>query len=247
MVDESSKAPVLYLFELKIDATAAGYDEAMVVACLQGIINREKPRLYVTSATNGHPTYWLDTLSKERDDLSARPRTTLSSLEDLIKLAGDDLRGVVIWDPDVPATVNVATTIAGVESAVVLSPDMADLYLTAWNLPIIEDLRGRFDGHETGSRKNDAYRWAIRTYLAKGLCSSHILCLFEDASTQRKSGGIGYVLTRDWAVFNRAFVFDLSPWGDETPKDDPGQKLGTDLETYHMILKEVMAQADGNT
>jgi hypothetical protein len=56
---------------------------------------------------------------------------------------------------------------------------------------------------------------------------------------------VGYVITRDWAVKNRAFVFDLSPWGDEAPKDDPEQKLGTDLETYKSILGETLKQSAG--
>ena len=87
----------------------------------------------------------------------------------------------MIWDPTVPATVNVATTIAGVENAVVLSPELADSYLGTWKLPVLKDLRGQFTGTETGSKKNDAYRWAIREYLARGRCSAHRFCLFEDA------------------------------------------------------------------
>ena len=52
-------------------------------------------------------------------------------------------------------------------------------------------------------------------------------------------------MTRDWAVAQRAFVFDLSPWGDEKPGDDPGQRLGLDLETYNLILAETQRQAAG--
>ena len=54
------------------------------------------------------------------------------------------------------------------------------------------------------------------------------------------------MVTRDWAIKNRSFVFDLSPWGDEVPLDDPGQALGTDLATYKMILEEVLKQTAGN-
>ena len=53
------------------------------------------------------------------------------------------------------------------------------------------------------------------------------------------------MLTRDWAVKQRAFVFDLSPWGDEKPGDDPGQRLGLDLETYNLILAETLRQSAG--
>jgi hypothetical protein len=139
----------------------------------------------------------------------------------------------------------VATTVAGVRDAVVLSPELAGRYLAQWHLPILQDLRGKFTGAETGSRKNDAYRWAIREFLSQGLCSPHRLCLFEDAFSTRARGETGYVVTRDWAVRNRAFVFDLSPWGDEAPGDDPGQRLGLDLETYRMILAETLRQSAG--
>lgn len=235
----------LYLYELSAQRSAEFYDEAMAAACLQGIINRDAPRLYMVSAANGRPQYWLDVLARPGSELAKRPRVTVANLDALRKLAGDRVKGAVIWDPDVPATVNVATTIAGVKDGVVMSPDLANQRLAAWGMPILEDLRGRFNGRESGSKKNDTYRWAIREYLSKGLCSSHFICLFEDASTQRNEGAAGYVVTRDWAVMNRSFVFDLSPWGDETPKDDPDQPLGTDLETYRMILSEVMRQAQG--
>jgi hypothetical protein len=162
-----------------------------------------------------------------------------------VKLAGPRVKGAVIWDPAVPATANVATTVAGVEDAVVLSPKLADRYLKEWQLPVVRDLRGMFTGAKTRSAKNDAYRWAIRNYLAAGKCSSRLLCLFDDAYGTREKGDVGYVVTRDWAVWNRAFVFDLSPWGDEPPQDEPKQKPGVDLETYKAILEEAEKQAAG--
>jgi hypothetical protein len=236
---------VLWLYEPAAQGTPAAYDEAMAAACMQGIINRVAPRVYLRPAHAPTPGYWLDTFSKDGGWLSGRERKPLAGLDALAALAGDRLKGAVIWDPAVPATINVATTIAGVKDCVVLSPELADQVLEKWKLPVIEDLRGRFTGAESGSRKNDAYRWALREYLAKGLCSAHLLCLFEDAATSRAAGGISYVVTRDWAVKNRSFVFDLSPWGDEKPKDDLGQPMGTDLATYQLILEEVLKQSAG--
>ncbi|MCX5771065.1 MAG: GxGYxYP family putative glycoside hydrolase [Candidatus Hydrogenedentes bacterium] len=236
---------VMYVYTLTTSGTAGAYDEAMAAACIQGIVNRDGPRVYVVSAGNVRPQYWLDTLSQAPGWLAGKKRVPVADLDALVALAGKRLKGAVVWDPAVPATVNVATTIAGVKDGVVLSPDMAERSLPRWNLPVLEDLRGRFDGAGCGSKKNDAYRWAVREYLAKGLCSPHLLCLFEDSCQTRDSGGVGYVVTRDWAVTHRAFVFDLSPWGDEKPKDDPGQAVGTDLETYRMILDETLRQSAG--
>ena len=242
---KASSAGPLYTYTLAQDGRPEAYDESMAVACLQGIINRKEPELYVLSRKNTRPQFWLDLLGKEGRWLESREKIPVSDLSELVKLAGKRLKGAIIWDPSVPATANVATTIASVRDGIVLSPELAARYLAEWRLPVLEDLRGRFTGAQTGSKKNDAYRWAVREYLAKGWCSSHLLCLFEDAFSTRGRGDIGYVLTRDGAVRNRAFVFDLSPWGDEKPLDDPAQRLGLDLETYRLILGETLRHSGG--
>jgi hypothetical protein len=236
---------VIYGYTLAHDGSPRSYDEAMAAATLQGIINRQAPRLYLFSRKDDRPAYWLKVLSAPGRWLHGKRIVPLPDLGALVRLAGDRLRGAVIWDPAVPASVNVATTIAGVDDAVVLSPEMAARCLGPWKLRVLDDLRGRFTGAETGSRKNDAYRWAVREYLARGRCSAHLVCLYEDAFTTRARGDIGYVLTRDWAIKNRAFVFDLSPWGDEVPADDPGQRPGTDLKTYGWILAEMLKRSAG--
>ncbi len=242
---ETTKRQPLYTFTLPSAKDAATYDLVLAAAVLQGVVNREEPALYCLSEGAERPRYWLDVLGDGGRWLSGREQRSIEDLDALVRLAGDRLKGAVIWDPDVPATVNVATTIAGVKDAVVLSPDMADTYVEKWGLPILDDLRGKFDGSETGSAKNDAYRWAVREYIDKGLCSSHLLCLFEDAHSTRAGGNVGYVVTRDWAVKNRAFVFDLSPWGDEKPGDDDTQPMGLDKATYEQVLAATMKQAAG--
>ncbi len=236
---------VIYTYRLSDTGEKDSYDEALVVACLQGIINRNAPQVYVTSQRNNRPQAWLDLFTSKGKWLYGRTLKTLTDLDVLVDLAGVDLKGAVIWDPEVPATLNVANTIAGVEDGVVLNPESAEEHLDRWELKVLKDLRELFAGSESGSAKNDAYRWATQEYLAKGLCSSHLICLYEDAFTVREKGNIRYVVTRDWAVKNRAFVFDLSPWGDEKPADDPEQPLGTDLETYKLILGETLRQSAG--
>ncbi len=221
------------------------YDEAVALATLQGLINRNEPRLYITNTEYGRPEYWLQKMSRSGYWLCGVESRRITGLQSVINLARPVLRGAVIWDPEVPASLNVATTIAGVEDAVVLSPALAEQGLSRWRLPVIDDLRGRFTGKETGSQKNDAYRWAIRTYLDTGRCSSRMLCLYTDAFFDRPAGQIAYVIQRDWAVRNRAFVYDLSPWGDEAPADDPEQPPGTDRATYKLLLEATLRQSAG--
>ena len=240
-----NKQKHIYIYHITQKDNIEMYDEAMVVSCLQGIINRKGPRVYVTSQAKIHPTYWLKKFTTEGRWLQGAIIDSLENLDELFDLARKEVKGAIIWDTDVPATVNVATTMAGIEEGVIFSPEFAKRYLERWQLPVIKDLRGMFTGSLTGSAKNDAYRWAISNYLSKGLCYAHRMCLFEDAYFARNTGDIGYVVNRDWAVNKGSFVFDLSPWGDEKPKDDSTQVLGTDLETYKMILDEILKQTNG--
>jgi hypothetical protein len=221
------------------------YDEAEAAACIQGLVNRKGPLVYLVSDSISDPEYWLGKFTASGKWLAGAEIDTVRSLGELFDIGRESIKGAIIWDPSVPATINVATTIAGVEDGIVLSPELAHRYIGEWKLKVILDLRGMFTGAETGSTKNDAYRWAIKNYLEKGLCFGHRLFLNEDSYFARDRGDIGYIVTRDWAVNKRSFVFDLSPWGDEVPKDDPGQKPGTDLATYKMILDAVLKQTAG--
>lgn len=240
-----SREEPLYLYRLTQKEGVARYDEAVAVACLQGILNRRTPRVYVSADGDPWPDYWLSLFGRDGGWAARRAQIHLESLDALFALAAPQIRGAVVWDEQVPASLNVATTMAGVEDAVVLSPELAAKYLSRWKLPVRRDLRGMFTGEKTGSRKNDAYRWALSEYLLPGRCAAHWLCLYEDAFSTRAAGNLDYVVTRDWAVTHRAFVFDLSPWGDEAPGDDPSQPLGTDLETYRQILRAQLAKTAG--
>lgn len=242
------QAPQPPMVIYKIDPEHKGptyYDEVTALVSMQGIVNRTRPTLYVDNPGYGRPRYWLDKLVAPGHWLQGREQTEITTLDQVFQLARPKLKGAVIWDPEVPATINVATTAAGVEDAVVLSPEMADRYLKPWRLKVLRDFRGMFTGAQTGSKKNDAYRWAIRQYLDTGKCSSHFICLYHDAARTRADGDVAYNIIRDWPITNRAFTFDLSPWGDELPADDPGQKLGTDLETYKMVLAATQRRSAG--
>jgi hypothetical protein len=134
-----------------------------------------------------------------------------------------------------------------------MSGDMYDKYKAKLPGVKVIDLRDMFTGENTGSAKNDAYVWAIENYLEKGLCSTDLLCHYMDSwnangpSGRRNGGDDAYVAVRDWAVYNRAFVIDLSPWNDEAPFDDPQQKVGTDYATFTRVLEYLMEETKYDT
>ena len=241
-----------YMYTFKIPNNGnEKYDIAITAATLQGLYNRDAEHpLYLYSdekalsatkemlnlmRSNG---YWL--ADTDRVDLS-------SDLKELFALAKDDIKSVILWDEAVPATVNVATTMAGVENGIVMTPTQYDKFADALPADVnVISLVGRFTGEETGSKKNDAYRWAIREYLEKGRCTTAYICSFEDAAFAREKGNVRYAYPRDLAVQHGAFVFDLSPWDDQIPKDDQGQEMGTDVDTYYMML-EALQTVRGTT
>ena len=210
------------------------FDEAVALACLQGIMNRESPnKVYVNGGSE--TTSWLEVLRGEDRWLEDVEFMELDGFDDLLTYAISYIKTVVLWDEDVPATLNVACTVAGVEDGVVMSPTMYKKYKDTLSDKTVISLVDKFDGSKTGSAKNDAYRWAIENYLETGRCSTDFICSYIDGWSFRAKGNISYAVVRDWGIYHRAFVYDLSPWGDEAPLDDPTQEIGTDKETLLQI------------
>lgn len=130
-----------------IDIRFFSGEEKLLFVTLQGIVNRKEPRLYVieNNFEEGNET-WL----KELDI----PQTRVDSPWDVVEKYKDEIDGMIVYDPDVEDTINVATTLAGLKNGIVVSPDLVDQLKDApYELPIIEDLRGQFTG------RLDAYQW----------------------------------------------------------------------------------------
>lgn len=235
----------IYTYSLSNSLTPGCYDECVAASTLQGILNRQSPVVYLFGANTNKTTRWLDIFSRPGGWLEGRQQVRLESFGQLLRLGKNLIKGVIIYDPDVPATINVATTMAGIEDGIVFSPSQADRYVEAYGLTVLHDFRGQFDGSISGSAKNDAYRWAIDNYLDKGLCSISQSFLYEDSRYNRPVGNLEYAYCRDLPVKERGFVFDLSPWEDEAPRDDSQQPLGTDHDTYIQILESYLRQTAG--
>lgn len=117
----------------------------LLLTTLQGAINRSRPRLYlvVGDVAEGEYTWPRDL------DVPYRIRDPDEVLDGYL----DDVGDLVVYDPSLPATVNVATTLAGVHGAAVAAPDLADSLTDRFDVSVVEDLRGRFESAV------DAYRW----------------------------------------------------------------------------------------
>ncbi|HEY6739109.1 MAG TPA: GxGYxYP domain-containing protein, partial [Actinopolymorphaceae bacterium] len=131
-----------------VDIAELHGDLKLLLGTLQGVVNREKPRIYLIGpdATNGEGRLtWLKSL-KVPYKLHEDPWAVVSKYRKAV-------RGVVVYDPDVPDTINVATTLAGLKNAVVAAPAMAEELRRTYGFEVLDDLRGRF-----GDRL-EAYEW----------------------------------------------------------------------------------------
>lgn len=110
---------------------AAAWDEVHVVATLQGIVNRRAPRLYLRaiSAREGGDIpiddWWLEKLQAPGAWLEKRRVVDVPDLESLLNRFRGDVKGLVVYDGNVPATSNVASTIAGVSDLLAVRYDAA--------------------------------------------------------------------------------------------------------------------------
>jgi hypothetical protein len=245
------------------------YDTLIFLTTLQGIVNRYRPRLYLNHDTQrldtpGIDAFWLAKYREADQPYSWLTQTEmieLPSLSAVLDTFAAEAAGLVVWDPDVPATLNVATTIAGVEDLAVLRSGSEITPEITRYLQVKKSLVGLFQPDaatlpgsatpSTGSPKTDAYLWAKEKYLDTRQANPRFLAYLLDgwpavryAHNQMTRGGV-YALERDYVVQQRGFAFDLSPWPDEAPLDDPAQPPGSDAATLETILETAERAAGG--
>ena len=238
------------------------WDTMHTLAALQGLANRETPRLYLLYCREfGVDTdrFWLDWFRGEDGWLKAAEPRVLPDLEAAVAQFRDSFNGLVIYDGNVPATAAIASTAAGVEGLLPVryDPSANSVYsrlVREQSLPVKlwlvhQDGSPLFTGRapvpdlalpSSGSAKIDAYRWAIERYLKPGRCGAGVAAYYVDAFwlTRPTQGGpdMHTLSNHDWFIARRAFFFDLSPWGDEPPIDDPGQRFGADKQCLLDVL-----------
>jgi hypothetical protein len=161
----------------------------LMAASLQGVVNRTRPRIYlIENADEGRET-WLKDLTL--------PFTHHADPLALVLRFRAELKGLVIHDPALPDSINVATTLAGLRDALAVDPALAETLAAApYELPVLVDLRGKF------SNRMEAYRWQYEQ-----LWPQANRRMVVGLSPLRGRQPYGHL--RDYAVANRAAVFWL--------------------------------------
>ncbi|MGH7881937.1 MAG: GxGYxYP domain-containing protein, partial [Candidatus Dormibacteraceae bacterium] len=165
-------------------------DTQTLMTTLQGVVNRTRPRLYCLLFADDHT--WLQT--------ARVPFTLVGDPWTLVAKYAAEAKGSIVWDPAVPDSLNVATSLAGLENAVVASADLAKKLAGApYNLPVLKDLRGQF------SDKVAAYNWALSALWPQ---LTHRMLI---GIAPQLPGVSSFPYLRDYIVANRALVFWLDP------------------------------------
>ena len=242
---------------------AQAFAEAHLAAALQGIVNRECPQLFLRFLDID--SWWLDELRRPGNWLHETQIHEIATFEELIERFRGFIKGAVVWDKNVNATSNVASTLAGIENLLPVCEDAAAdslwrrLIEAGPKLPIVRDLRGMFTGAgcipgsktpSSGSAKCDAYLWAKEQFLDSGRCNAGYLGYYIDAfwikdPTPGKDFSNHTLTNHDYFISQQGFFWDLNVWQDEVPVDDPHQKLGTDYLTLIEILRSASRQTAG--
>ncbi|MEZ5143397.1 MAG: GxGYxYP family putative glycoside hydrolase [Acidimicrobiales bacterium] len=185
---------------LVVDVEALSVEEQLTFAALQGIVNRDAPTLYLVGLRSAQDFALDPSAEVWLRDVVDLPTERVEPDEAWRRLL-PRTRGLVVWDPAVPyESQDVATTIAGLEDLVPVSPATADRLTAGFGVEVRRDLR------DLGLTSGYAFiEWAIDDLGPAGPFA------FPVWTGRPRNGKPIQPGLRDWAVKNRGFVFDADP------------------------------------
>lgn len=166
---------------------------------LQGLANREAPRLYLE-----YPLNWQWEIVRpligflERRHGMTFTRLGLDDADAALARFARHAKGCVVWDKHVRTSLTVAFTISGLEDLLVVNEDLLPLAAKHGLKPVV-DLRGRF----TGMPDHAIYAQVYAEYGAR--CSRDYYVVMGGHAGMEMQPGIA-----DFGIQQRAFFADLS-------------------------------------
>ncbi len=200
-----------------LDITALGYAERLTASALQGLANRQGPALYLLNQNYDDPgTRKTNVVHMTDDNWYKKYRAyikdndaanleyyrkayplkthTLAGLAEAVQKYRHLLHGVVVWDPALEDSVNLALMLAAQEGLLVIAPQQLEWARAQGLAQVRHDLRGRF------TERVALYAWALRHLFAQ--CKpGQVACM--EPHWQRSEFA-------DYIVQNQLFVYCLS-------------------------------------
>ncbi len=178
-----------------LDGQTLSESMKVLMVSLQGLLAKTEPRIYFDPSVMPSPDPVHEEEGRWLTEMETNWGVTSESASDAWAVFDSfmsEVEGYVVYDPDLPQTINVATTLAGIHHAVIAHPDLID-DLAGRGLTMIEDLRGRFNDNV------DLYTWAFAAVWPQ---ANQAIMAFLSS---------GLHLLRDYLVENDVFTVQLDP------------------------------------
>jgi len=188
-----SSTDILYVIDLRNVNFYKDF-KYLPLTTLQGLVNREKPRIYIVFTKNDQE--WLNEIVKYTNI-----KVITSSLEDVMKEFSNYAKGYIVYDPSLPDTVNLATTMAGINDCIVIHPDDEN-WVKSFGIKLFKDLRGSFKS------RYQVYLWAYENLWPN--CSHRLLVPMSPGPPICTHNHM-QIAMRDYAVALKLFVHYLNP------------------------------------
>ncbi|MBU2511330.1 hypothetical protein KJ966_08320 [bacterium] len=203
-----------------IDVSGMDYSEQILVASLQGLINRVSPRVFVDygqyddveSRTTNEvfipEDIWRSTYrdaigNQDQNNLKQYQTfydfktTPVAGLPSLISKFAGEIKGLVVWDPNMQDTINIALMLSATEDLLVADPQQIEWLDDTYGLKVKQDLRNRW------SDRVILYQWAFENLFRK--CSEGRIACVEPGWKRPEFA--------DYIVQNKVFVYSLTTQG----------------------------------
>jgi len=190
-------------------------EETISFMTLAGLVNRSEPTIYLASSANDP---WLDWI-KERGDIQGYD--WVSDPYEIFERYGAETNGLVVVDPRIAATYNVACVVAACEGLIACHPNyVSRIQRHNPSLTVVRDLREEHFQHN-----GEAYNWAYEMYWSE---MRHDILAWIDTSF-RPFG------PRDYCVAHKVFPLWVNgyalPW-------EGGIHVQAELEFAEKVLAE---------
>lgn len=205
-------APLIFA----VDMSSAGSEDKLTASTLQGLVNRQgKAELYLLLGEGD--AFWLSILKSEK---FVEGYANIS-LEEALRSYSRFIKTVIVYDPDLPASINAATMMAAVDGGVVVAPERQR---EGWGAAATTvDLRGRWKTNA------EVFRWTIDNLLPK--MNPRVLACYHPTACNHH--------LRDYLVQQKVFHF----WVSGKKSDDACKG---DYEAERALAEEVLKKTPPN-
>ncbi|MDO8587504.1 MAG: GxGYxYP family putative glycoside hydrolase [Armatimonadota bacterium] len=176
-------------------------DMRFALASLQGIVNRDQPKLYLG----------IDKILAWTEYHSGKIKVKIEpDLYKIFDMYKDKVKGMVLYDNLQEAECNIAITYAGIEDLIPVTPGLVDTFSARYGWKVVHDLRGRWND------RLEAYKWSYENLFPR--CTKFALMHYDyrvtaDSRTQTEENfkleGPGHLIaaTADYTVAFKLFVW----------------------------------------